>query len=136
MHKYVSLTQDMLKSNFTGLIPNPEEGDTFDEYLFGVARAHEYVMSLQWLLEFHPKDNANVIREVIDLMFEGAVTGGRDWNEYFSDKKFPKEPLTSYVGPDEGFSHGVNTAEGEPISFERGLCASHSFRTSISHRSV
>lgn len=125
MHKYVSLTQKMLKNNFTGLIPNPEEGDTFDEYLFGVARAHEYVMSLQWLLEFHPKENGEVIREVIDLMFEGAVTGGRDWNEYFSDGKFPKEPLVSYAGPDEGFSHGVNTAEG---MLHRTLCKHfHSF---------
>jgi hypothetical protein len=112
MHKYVDLTHSMLKNNFTGLIPNPDEGDTFDQYLFGVARAHEYAMSLEWLYDNHPRENRDVIREVIDLMFEGAVVGGRDWNEYFTEERFPKDGLPDYSGPDEGFSHGVNTAEG------------------------
>lgn len=118
MHRYVSLTHDMLKNNFTGLIPNPAEGDTFDESLFGIARAHEYVMSLQWLLEFHPEGNEDMLQEVIGLLFEGAVLGGRDWNAYFSDDRFPKEAKEAYEGPDFGFNHGVNTAEGKCTFYE------------------
>lgn len=108
LHKYVNLTHSMLNNNFTGLIPNPNEGYPFDESLSCVARAHEHVMSIEWLYETHRRENGDVIKEVIDLMFEGAIKGGRDWNEYFSKEKFPKDGLPSYAGPDEGFSRGVN----------------------------
>lgn len=108
MHKFVSLTHTMLKNNFTGLIPNPDKGDTWDFYLFGVARAHEYPLSLHWLYEHHPRGQEDAILETIDLMFEGSVVGGRDWNEFFAEGNFPTDPATL----EHSFNHGVNTAEG------------------------
>lgn len=136
MHKYVTLTHSMLKNNFTGLIPNPAEGDTFDEYLFGVARAHEYPMSLMWLYENYPRDNGDVIREVIDLMFEGAVAAQRDWNTFFTEGTFPTEAMPIYK-VEGGFTHGVNTAEGKPPECDESACTTpDKLRPSVSYRAV
>jgi hypothetical protein len=100
----------MLQNNFTGLIPNPAEGDTFDDFMFGVARAHEFVMTLMWLYENHPRDNAEVILDTIDLLFEGTRKVNLDWNVFFTEGNFPTQGTPNITT--NGFTHGVNTAEG------------------------
>ncbi|KAH7312367.1 hypothetical protein B0I35DRAFT_376750 [Stachybotrys elegans] len=110
MHRYVVLVHTMLKNNFTGLIPDTEQGDTFDPYLFGVSRAHELPVSLMWLYENHARDNGPVIWETMELMFEGSRVGGQDWTKFFTRGVFPERGTPDIHN--SGFTHGVNLAEG------------------------
>lgn len=101
----------MLKDNFKGLIPDRDAGETYDDGLFGVSRAFEYPIPLQWLYENYPRENGDMILETIELMFEGSRAGGQDWNEFFTEENFPQVGTPDFQT--SGFSHGVNTAEGE-----------------------
>ena len=110
MHRYVVLAHSMLKKNFTGLITNDSEGDYFDPGGFGIARAHEFPVSLMWLYEQDPRENAELIWETMELMFEGAVIAGMDWTDFFVKGRFP-EVGTPHI-PHHIFQHGVNLAQG------------------------
>jgi hypothetical protein len=107
MHRFVSLTHSMLQTDYTGYLPH--DGDTFDPYGFGLARAHEYSTSLQWLLEKHPRRQERVIWEVMEMMWEGASYAGFDWRTFFVADTFPKGVSGSKAPK---FEHGVNLAEG------------------------
>jgi len=110
MHKFVSLANSMLKDNYTGFIQQP--GDDFDPWGFGVSRAHELSSSLQWLYEVHPDGQEAVIWETMELMWSGAVVGGKDWTTFFVEGVFPLlgTPPEKVIG---GFEHGVNMAQGK-----------------------
>lgn len=108
MHRFTKVTHSMLKDNFTGLLQDESQEDNFDPFGFGVSRTHELPISLMWLYEKHPRDNAPLILETIDLMFEGGRVGGRDWTQFFVEGVFPKD--TDFKA--NGFTHGVNLAQG------------------------
>lgn len=110
MHRFVELTHTMLKNNFTGLVQDKSQADNFDPYSFGLARTHELPISLMWLLENHPQNNTALIRETIDLMFEGGRVGNRDWTTFFVDGTFPRLGTPSIKT--SSFTHGVNLAQG------------------------
>ncbi|KAI0391786.1 duf1680 domain-containing protein [Xylariaceae sp. FL0594] len=110
MHRYVELAHDMLRDNFTGLIP--KEGDVFDGSGWGPARAHEMHIPLQWLYENYPKNNSQVILDTMSLMIKGSTTFGVDWRTFFVEGTFPE---VVYAPKDQAypwlFTHGVNLAE-------------------------
>ena len=108
MHKFVILVNSMLRDNFTGLIPQP--GDTFDPQGFGLDRAHELPLSLQWLYEHHSRSNGALIWETMQLMFEGSRKSHGDWTGFFIKGVFP-EVGTPHIKT-SGFTHGVNLAQG------------------------
>ncbi|KAI0160387.1 hypothetical protein GGR57DRAFT_418249 [Xylariaceae sp. FL1272] len=111
MHRYVVLAHSMLKNNYQGLIFH--DGDTFDTSGWGVGRAHEYHISLQWLLERYPRNNSAIIWETMDMMIEGSVIWGADWRQFWTEDAYPK---VYYDNPDYNLSwvflHGVNMAQG------------------------
>ncbi|KAI1053249.1 hypothetical protein LB506_012310 [Fusarium annulatum] len=110
MHKFLKLTHSMLRSNFTGLIQDINQGDHFDPFGFGLSRTHELPISLMWLYENHPRDAGDMILETIELMFDGGRKGGRDWTEFFVEGVFPKGGTGTFKT--SGFTHGVNLAQG------------------------
>ncbi|KAM0331393.1 hypothetical protein ACHAQA_003066 [Verticillium albo-atrum] len=110
LHKFVAITHTMLQNNFTGLLPNKTDGDTFDPFAFGVSRTHELPISLMWLYENYPRGQEDVIRETIELMFEGGKKGGRDWTAFFVNGVFPLQGTGTFKT--SGFTHGVNLAQG------------------------
>lgn len=114
MHSFVTLMNSMLQDNFTGLIADLDQGDVFDVKGWGVSRAHEFPISLAWLYENHPRDNAEVIWETMELMFEGSRVGGQDWTGFFVDGVFPTGPIDS--SQENMFTHGVNLAQGKQPS--------------------
>jgi len=107
IHKFVVIANSMLNDNYAGLINAPGDG-----YLFGLARAHEFVLSLQWLYEFHPDGQEALIWETMELTWAATVVGARDWTTFFVDGAFPTvgTPEINPIGG--GFEHGVNLAEG------------------------
>ncbi|KAI7203886.1 hypothetical protein KC324_g1034 [Hortaea werneckii] len=107
MHSYVKLTHQMLSNNFTGFLPHTN--DTFDPYRFGVSRAHEYSLSLQWLYENYPRNQSDIIWEVMVLMWEGASIADSDWRTFITEQNFTTG--ASGAKPKK-IEHGVTLAEG------------------------
>ncbi|KAI6914787.1 hypothetical protein KC318_g461 [Hortaea werneckii] len=107
MHSYVKLTHRMLSNNFTGFLPHAD--DTFDPYRFGVSRAHEYSLSLQWLYENHPRNQSDTIWEVMVLMWEGASIADSDWRTFFTEQNFT---IGASGAEPKKIEHGVTLAEG------------------------
>jgi hypothetical protein len=112
MHRYVHLTHSMLSDNFTGFLPR--ETDTFDPYRFGVSRAHEYSLSLQWLYDHHPRNQSAVLWQTMDLMWQAASTGGADWRTYLTPETFNRGASPKRNPPK--IEHGVTMAEGKSQS--------------------
>lgn len=110
MHRFTALIHSMLQNNFTGLLQDVAEGDEFDPYGFGVSRTHELPLALQWLYENHPRGNQEVIWETMELMFAGGRKGDRDWTTFFVEGVFP----VGTPNKTNGFTHGVNLAQGIP----------------------
>ncbi|KAI0141103.1 hypothetical protein F4776DRAFT_653779 [Hypoxylon sp. NC0597] len=111
MHRYVVLAHRMLKNNYTGLLVHGN--DTFDTAGFGVGRTHEMHIPMQWLLERYPRNNSQVIWEVMELMIDGGVLWGADWRTFWTDKSYPKVLYdTTPYELSWVFIHGVNMAEG------------------------
>lgn len=111
MHRFVDLAHSMLENNYTGLI---DHNKTYDPDGFGVARAHEMHIPLQWLYENHPRDNGPTIWETMELMISGGVAGGADWSEFWVKGVYP-EVYYDKVTPFDLtwlFLHGVNHAQG------------------------
>ncbi|KAI8176030.1 hypothetical protein K4K51_006973 [Colletotrichum sp. SAR 10_75] len=98
----------MLKNNYQGYIP--QKDDVFDLQLFGVARAHELALTLQWLYD-QPESSSDRhgIWEVMDMMWQGSRIMERDWTKFFGEA-FPKTPSVRYKSLN--FKHGVNVAQG------------------------
>lgn len=106
MHRYVALAHKMLKNDYEGYLEQP--GDAFDHYGFGVARSHEFSVSLQWLYEYHPRGKEVLLWETMNLMWAGAEVAGKDWTTFFNEDAFN----TGESAHDAPFEHGVTLAEG------------------------
>ncbi|KAI8219745.1 hypothetical protein K4K54_009173 [Colletotrichum sp. SAR 10_86] len=106
--RFVRLVRKMLKNNYQGYIP--QKDDVFDLQLFGVARAHELALTLQWLYD-QPESSSDRhgIWEVMDMMWQGSRIMERDWTKFFGED-FPKTPSVRYKSLN--FKHGVNVAQG------------------------
>ncbi|KAK1543781.1 hypothetical protein CPAR01_04414 [Colletotrichum paranaense] len=106
--RFVRLVHAMLKDNYAGYIP--QKDDVFDLQLFGVARAHELALTLQWLYDqTHDTQDRRIIWEVMEMMWQGSRIMERDWTIFFG-KDFPQEPSVRYKSLN--FKHGVNVAQG------------------------
>ncbi|KAF4494426.1 Six-hairpin glycosidase [Fusarium agapanthi] len=110
MHKFLKLTHSILRSNFTGLTQDENQGDHFDPFGFRLSRTHELPIYFMWLYENHPRDAGDIILETIELMFDGGRKGGRDWTEFFFEGVFPKGGTGTFET--SSFTHGVNLAQG------------------------
>ncbi|KAL0930458.1 DUF1680 domain containing protein [Colletotrichum truncatum] len=106
--RFVRLVHSMLQNNHQGYIP--QEDDVFDLQLFGVARAHELALTLQWLYEqTNDFEDRRIIWEVMDMMWEGSRIAERDWTKFFGED-FPQTPSVRHKSLN--FKHGVNVAQG------------------------
>jgi hypothetical protein len=92
MYKFTKLANTMLKNNGEGVEP------------WGKVRWDEYAISLQWLFDYHPNGNEDLLLETMNLL----KSTGESWVEAFSEAKFPTGPVdtTPLVW------HGVNVAMG------------------------
>ncbi|KAH9940880.1 uncharacterized protein BXZ73DRAFT_98712 [Epithele typhae] len=91
MHKFVSLSNTMLHNN---------EG--IEAWM--QTRWEDFVMALQWLYDFHPNGNEDLL---IDTMKMLKYTGD-PWEDYF-----PTGPVENLENPFPDLTwHGVNMAEG------------------------
>ncbi|KAF5343072.1 hypothetical protein D9758_011159 [Tetrapyrgos nigripes] len=99
LYKFVQLANTMLHNNAQGV----EE--------WGQARWHDFVITLQWLYDFHPNGNEDLLMDTMHML----RSTGLPWEVMFSPEVFIKTPTG---GPDDnpplGYIrawHGVNVAE-------------------------
>lgn len=112
MQNFQVVMNTMLANNYTGFWYHAN--DTFDEAAsqWGITRAHDLMIPLMWLYEYHPGNGSDTIME--NLMY--LYRGGQDWDFWYQDGVFPQGDLNSldqsFYGKYWFFEHGVNMGEG------------------------
>ncbi|KAL0067433.1 hypothetical protein AAF712_005419 [Marasmius tenuissimus] len=99
MHKFVQLANTMLQNN-QGL------GDGG----WAQTRWEDFVIALQWLYDFHPNGNQDLLLDTMKRLKSSGVP----WEQVFDPNLFPKTATEGIRNP-TGFGlswHGVNLAEG------------------------
>ncbi|TFK52036.1 hypothetical protein OE88DRAFT_1799237, partial [Heliocybe sulcata] len=98
MHKFVQLANTMLKN-----------GEGLGDGGWAKTRWEDFVMALQWLYDYHPEGNEDVLLETMKLL----KWTGDPWEDVFSAEYFPKEATENLENPFDVLTwHGVNMAEG------------------------
>lgn len=84
-----------------------------DDFVWFRARAEDMVVSLQWLLDHHPGNKTDVLKENIDMIFKFAYK----WEDWYSEGTYIKEDLydlpQSITDDNWQFLHGVTIAESK-----------------------
>ena len=102
MYKFVNLMHSMLVNN-VGY-----------EEIWGRVRYPDMLITLQWLYEYHPNGNRNLLLETMYLL----DTRGFDWSSYWSEDSFISSDLDSVQPPINDasplfpFTHAVNAVQG------------------------
>ncbi|KAI9734153.1 MAG: hypothetical protein M1818_006925 [Claussenomyces sp. TS43310] len=108
LHSFVILMNSMLANNFTGYIHH--DGDEFDP-IWGQARSHDLIITLQWLYEHYPGNVTQELLENMQYLNEKAL----DWSYWFQEGVFITEDLDTVPNLDvdpSGYVHGVNAGQG------------------------
>ncbi|KAF9055188.1 hypothetical protein BDZ89DRAFT_1152980 [Hymenopellis radicata] len=97
MHKFVPLANQMIR-----------DGQGLE--IWTNTRWEDFVMTLQWLYDYHPNGNEDLLMDtMIRLKWSGVP-----WEEVFKKENFPTGPVENLENP-TGYVlswHGVNMAEG------------------------
>ncbi|EMD39171.1 hypothetical protein CERSUDRAFT_152169 [Gelatoporia subvermispora B] len=96
MYKFVNLANSMLKN-----------GEGLEEWT--ETRWEDFVITLQWLYDFHPQGQEDMLIETMELL----KWTGDPWEDVFEEQYFPKGPVEHLQNPFSVLTwHGVNMAEG------------------------
>ncbi len=102
MYSFVSLMHSMLVDNIGY------------RQIWGRVRYPDMLISLQWLYEYYPEGNQQVLLETMYLL----DSSGFDWSEFWTEENFLfadldmiRPPITDQ-SPLFPFTHGVNAAQG------------------------
>lgn len=105
LHRYVNLMHDMLADNYTGYISGPDPQ-------WGLARAHDMMISLQWLVEHDPRNDTDILFESMQYLLDKAY----DWSQWYTSENYIFGDLDytdqTYVQDNYDFEHGVNVGQG------------------------
>ncbi|PBK71367.1 hypothetical protein ARMSODRAFT_911237 [Armillaria solidipes] len=97
MYKFVPLANEMIR-----------KGEGLE--IWTNTRWEDFVMTLQWLYDYHPNGNEDLL---LDTMLQ-LKWSGVPWEEVFTAENFPHGPVENLENP-TGYVlswHGVNMAEG------------------------
>ena len=82
--------------------------------IWGQVRYPDMIISLQWLYENHPEDNAQLLIETMYLLKQHGMDWTSYWTEsnyFFKDLDLVRPPVKD-PSPDFPFTHGVNAVQG------------------------
>ncbi|KAH8119841.1 hypothetical protein DFH11DRAFT_1556842, partial [Phellopilus nigrolimitatus] len=97
LYKFVTLANTMLKNN----------GEGVEEWT--ATRWEDFVISLQWLYDFYPNGNEDLLIETMELL----KATGDPWEDVFKEEYFPTTAVENLQNPFNVLTwHGVNMAEG------------------------
>ncbi|KAJ5706752.1 hypothetical protein N7488_006553 [Penicillium malachiteum] len=72
MLRFNGLMNTMLKDNGTGMIWHEGDIPTPDDFLWFLARAEDMMVSVQWLIDNHPRNQTEILMENLDMLHEYA----------------------------------------------------------------
>ncbi|KAH8115214.1 hypothetical protein DFH11DRAFT_1726088 [Phellopilus nigrolimitatus] len=97
LYKFVTLANSMMKNNGTGVD------------VWAATRWEDFVISLQWLYDFYPNGNEDLLIETMKLL----KATGDPWEYVFKKEYFPTTAVEGLQNPFSNLTwHGVNMAEG------------------------
>lgn len=113
MHRFAVLINSMLADNYTGFLYH--EGDEYTEGAteWGLSRAQDLMVPLQWLVDYYPRNNSQILIENMQYLYEAGV----NWDYWYQADVFPRGQLdelnqTFYNDQPWEYQHGVNMGEG------------------------
>lgn len=116
LHNFNGLMHSMLKNNGTGMIYHEGDKVSADDYVWFQARSEDMIVSLQWLLDYHPGNQTENLKENIEMIHKYASK----WEGWYSEGSYIKEDLwdlpTSVTDDQWEFLHGVTVAESKSSS--------------------
>lgn len=102
----------MLKNNGTGMIYHDGDQLSPDDYVWFRSRADDMMVTLQWLLDYHPGNETEILKENIQLIHQFAFK----WEGWYTTGTYITVDLNTLpesVTVDQWpFLHGVTVAEG------------------------
>ncbi|KAJ5641366.1 hypothetical protein N7490_005366 [Penicillium lividum] len=111
--RFNGLMNTMLKDNGTGMIWHEGDKPNTDDFLWFRARAEDMMVSVQWLLDYHPQNETEILKENLEMLHQYAYK----WEGWYTEGSYIKEDfydLPQSVTDDLWqFLHGVTIAEGE-----------------------
>lgn len=89
MRRFKALMNPMLKQNGTGMIYHEGDKPSGDNFLWVRARAEGMIVSLQWLIHYHPSNQSELLEENIEMLHQFACK----WEGWYTGSSFIKEDL-------------------------------------------
>ncbi|KAJ5729713.1 uncharacterized protein N7483_004221 [Penicillium malachiteum] len=112
MLRFNGLMNTMLKDNGTGMIWHEGDIPSADDFLWFRARAEDMMVSVQWLIDNHPRNQTQILMENLDMMHQYAYK----WEGWYTEQTYIKEDFydlpQSVTDDNWQFLHGVTIAEG------------------------
>lgn len=116
-HKFNSLMNTMLKNNYTGYWY--QQGDILspDDDWWGRVRSQDMMVTLQWLFEKHPADQADILLDNMKMLH----TGGLNWEDWYNQYAYFGQGMekdlnllnVNLTNDNYYFEHGVNVGQGK-----------------------
>jgi hypothetical protein len=108
LHRYVNLMHSMLADNYSGYIDGPGQ-----DSLWPRARAHDMMISLEWLIEHDPRNDTDILYESLQYLLDKAYS----WSEWYTNDQYIFDDIENYsnqtyVNDNYQFLHGVNVGQG------------------------
>jgi hypothetical protein len=117
LHKFNSLMNTMLKDNYTGYWY--QQGDILqpDDDWWGRVRSQDMMISLQWLFERHPGDQADMLLENMKMLHDG----GLNWEDWYNKEAYFGQGMdedlnllnVNLTNDNYYYEHGVNVGQGK-----------------------
>ena len=117
LQKFNSLMNSMLKDNLDGYHHHAGDVLTRDDDTWGRVRSQDMMISLQWLYEYHPGDQAGMLLENMKMLHDG----GLNWEDWYNEKAYFGRDLdkdlntldVDLTDDNYAFEHGVNVGQGK-----------------------
>lgn len=113
MHRFAGVMNTMLADNYTGFLYH--DGDEYAEGAteWGLSRAQDLMLPLQWLLDYYPRNDSQVLLDNMRYLYEAGV----NWDYWYQPDVFPRGEMdmlnqTFYNDQPWEYQHGVNIGEG------------------------
>lgn len=123
MLRFNGLMNTMLKDNGTGIIWHEGDKPNVDDFLWFRSRVEDMMVSVEWLLDFHPGKETKILKENLEMLHEY----GYKWEGWYTEQSYIKEDfydLPQSVTDDLWqFLHGVTIAEGRICEAKKSIHA-------------
>jgi hypothetical protein len=108
LRSFLSLAHTMLLNGGQGFSVCP--GMSRNDCSWGQARAHDFMLVVQWLLERYPSDQDAMLWEIVDLLYD---LNQFKWEDWYQESVY--QAVIAQPNPDNPYFpylHGVNVGQG------------------------